>query len=182
MKKTLILFDGPQGVGKDAVIRELIKSNPKLKSLPSYATRKMRTGEVNGDTHWFIDDATFLKKLETGDIFEHTIFHNTYRGMSKAIIDEILNNGSIGIKSIDILGLRLLRKMYPNQVLSIFITADKNIIRNRLAVLGDPEIDARLSNYDERHKYINESDYIVENNGTLDEVVQKVQAILSGHI
>ena len=102
--------------------------------------------------------------------------------MSRTIIDQILNDGYVGIKTVDVLGVRVLKKLFPGKVLTIFLTVDKDLLKTRLENAGEAEIEKRLSNYEERHQYINESDFIVENNGTLDEAVQKVHSIITQHI
>ena len=181
--KNIIAFDGPQGAGKDAILREIIARNPNIKKIVSNATRTMREGEVDGVDYFFITEQEFLQRVKSGDIFEHsTGTYNNYRGMSKSVVDKAIENGKIGIVNLDIVGHRALRKVYPGQVLSIFITVPKELIRKRLELIADPDIEKRLSNYDHRHTFINEADYVITNDGTIDEAVEKVLKILEKEI
>ena len=184
MKKQIIVIEGPSGVGKDTIMTELIRRNPnRFKKIPSYCTRSRRPNEIDGQSYIFTDEKTFKEKIKNGDIFEHIIIYGTYRGMSKQIIDSIIKSGKIGLKEPDIVGQRALIKAYPNQVLTIFLTADKEIVIKRLLERNASDnIEQRLIHYDIKHQTIDEYDFVVTNNGTLDEVVQKVQTILDQHI
>jgi len=180
MAKQIIVIEGPSGVGKDAIMAELIRRDPnRYKKIPSYCTRARRPNEIDGQSYIFTDEKTFKEKIKNGDIFEHITIYGTYRGMSKQIIDSIINSGKIGLKEPDIVGQRALKKAYPNQVLTIFLTADKEVVIKRLLERNASDnIEQRLIHYDVKHKTIAEYDYVVTNNGTLDEAVQKVHDIL----
>ena len=177
------MIEGPSGVGKDTIIKELMKRFPmKFKKIPSYTTRPPRVGEVDGFTYNFIDEKTFFEKLESGDIFEHTIRHGAYRGISKTLVDEIVKGGFVALKDADEIGLHALQKAFPGRVLSIFITADKNVIRKHLVQRGCDEIEERLADYENCLKEAGQYDYTLENNGTLDAIVSKVLGILEKNI
>jgi len=184
-KIKIIIIEGPSGVGKDAIIAQLIAQHPNVfQKITSYTTRAMRVGEIDGIAYCFTDRQTFLSKLKSGDIFEHTERHGEYRGMSKALIDNIINNGKIALKDADIIGVNALKKVYPNKVLSIFVTAKREFIEQRLINRGDaqPDREKRLADYDNAHKFSHEYDFIVENNGTLDEAVAKVYSLIKRHL
>jgi len=176
-QKKIIVLEGPSGVGKDTIIRELIKQNPNIEKIVSYTTRSMRSCDVDGVTYNFTDTDTFLKKLKTGDIFEHTTRHGTYRGMSKTLINKIINNNKIAIKDCDAIGLHALETAYPNQVVSIFITASKRAVKKRLLGRKDVDIKARLKDYKSKLGEKNEYDYIVKNN-KLEKTIKKIKHIM----
>jgi len=179
MQKKIIAIEGPSGIGKTVLINALVKLDPdKYEKITSYTTRPKRERETDGCTYNFIDEQTFLEKVKSGDIFEHTTRHGTYRGMSKSSIDKIINNNHIGLKDLDIVGIRSLKRAYPDKVFSIFITADKEVIKRRLEKRGEKDMQSRLDDYDNVHKHKNEFDCILENNGSLDEIIKKVQYII----
>jgi len=184
MKTQIVIIEGPSGVGKDSIIAQLIAQYPdRFQKATSYATRAMRPGEVDGFTYNFTDDKTFLAKVKSGDIFEYTQRHGTYRGLSKTLIDRVINTGKIALKDADIIGVRALRATYSNRVLAIFITASREIIEHRLIKRGDSPDDRakRLADYDNSQTFIPEFDYVVDGNGPLDETVSKVHSIISRH-
>ncbi|MDR0462170.1 MAG: hypothetical protein LBG88_02430 [Christensenellaceae bacterium] len=179
MKKDIIIVDGPRGVGKDAILRRLIAKNRNIKKIVTNATREPRPGEVNGVDYFFITEDEFLKRVKSGDIFEYsTSMYGSYRGMSKTVVEKIVNSGNVAIVNPDIVGVRALKKTYPNRAISIFVTAPKELIRKRLEAGSAPDIEARLLDYEHRHKNIDEYDYVITNDGTIDEVVEKIQKIL----
>jgi len=178
-QKKIIVLEGPSGVGKDSIIQELIKQCPgKYQKIASYTTRLPRVGEVNGVTYHFTDEKTFQDKIKSGDIFEYTVRHGTYRGMSKQYINSIINGGKIALKEADFVGLVAIKNAYKNEVVSIFITADKSIIKKRLIKRGDKDIEERLADYENVHKTADKYDYIITNNGTVREAVNKINKIL----
>ena len=181
MKKDIIIIDGPRGIGKDTIVRHLLKRRPDIKKIVTNATRQPREGEVHGVDYFFITEKEFLDKVKSGDIFEYsTSIYGSYRGMSKAVIDDILKSGKTAIVTPDVVGTRALKKIFPNKTVSIFITAPKELIKKRLEMGNAPDIEARLNDYDGRHKSIGEYDFVVENVGTINEAVQKVIKILEG--
>jgi guanylate kinase len=180
-KKDIIIIDGPRGIGKDTIVRHLLKRRFDIKKIVTNATREPREGEIDGVDYFFITEKEFLEKVKSGDIFEYsTSIYGSYRGMSKAVIDSILKSGKIAIVTPDIVGVRALKKIYPNRTVSIFITAPKELIQKRLETGNAPDIQARLNDYEGRHKHIDEYDFIVTNDGTSNEAVEKVIKILEG--
>jgi guanylate kinase len=182
-QKRIVIFEGPSGVGKNAVVDTLVrKHKAKFQKFPSYTTRPMRKGEKNGFHYFFVDEETFLAKRQSGDIFEHTMRHGTYRGIARSAIDAILKTGKIAVKeAVDIHGLHALKSAYPNQVLTIFITADKSIVKARLLKRGDKDINERLADYDAVLQTIGEFDFVVNNNKSIDAAVKEIINIIYGN-
>ena len=50
----LVILSGVSGAGKDTIKKELIKRMPNIVTLPSFTSRDMRLGEVEGDHYNFI--------------------------------------------------------------------------------------------------------------------------------
>jgi guanylate kinase len=173
--KAIVVIEGPSGVGKDSIISGLIKKYPdKFERIISVSTRPMRDYERQGNPYIFVTEEEFNKMLCSGDIFEHTVRHGTKRGMSEKHINAILEKGRIPLKDCDIYGVRALRTKF-NNVLTFFITADKDEIETRIRKRGDREEDiiVRLKDYD---RYITESkhyDYVIENKD-LDKTIDKI--------
>ena len=112
MAKNIIIIEGPSGVGKDTIINELITRYPNRFDRPINATtRAMRDNETQGNPYLFLTEEEFLKLRKSGEIFEHTIRHGTYRGMRKSSFDEILNNGKIALRDCDKYGFKALKEL-----------------------------------------------------------------------
>lgn len=165
-KGIIVVIEGPSGVGKDSLVKNLIEKYPHtFAKVPSMTTREMRADESQGNPYFFVDEKTFLEYLNSGVIFEHTTRHNTYRGMSKKLFDDVLNKNLIAIKDCDKIGLDALRNIYGNKVVGIFITCPKEEIRKRLINRGETgdSLKTRLDNYDEYVKNYVYYDYTIEN-------------------
>lgn len=166
-KKNIIIIEGPSGVGKDTIIDALIARYPNRFGRPVNATtRKMRENESQGHPYLFITEEEFKRLRKTGEIFEETIRHGSYRGMRKSSFNEIIDAGKIALRDCDKFGLEALKKEYPDQVIGIFLTCDKEDIRRRLESRNEPEdsMQARLDDFDKCIKDAYYFDYLIENN------------------
>lgn len=68
--RPLLVFIGPSGVGKSALVRELIASNL-IKLLPTWTTRPKRPDEVSGESeHHFASDTDFDDAIRKGEIID----------------------------------------------------------------------------------------------------------------
>lgn len=180
MKETIVIIEGPSGVGKDTIINELIRRYPARFGKPINATtRPMRENESQNNPYLFLSDEEFIKMRESGEIFEHTKRHGTYRGMRKSSFNEIINSGRIALRDCDILGLHAIKQEYPNQVLSIFLTAPKEEIEKRMISRNEPKesMKLRLKDYDLYVKNAKYFDYVI-NNITIDDTINQILNIL----
>ncbi|MGN0961088.1 MAG: guanylate kinase [Christensenellales bacterium] len=165
--KNIIIIEGPSGVGKDTIIDQLISRFPDRFDRPINATtREMRENESQGHPYLFLTEEEFKNLRKSGEIFEETIRHGTYRGMRKSSFNEIINAGKIALRDCDKYGLEALKKEYPDQVIGIFLTCDKNNIRKRLEGRNEPieSMEIRLADYENHIKDAYYFDYVIENN------------------
>ena len=180
-KKSIVIIEGPSGVGKDTIINELIKRYPEKFGKPINATtRAMRENESQNNPYLFLSEEEFFKKRASGDIFEHTMRHGTYRGMQKSSFDSIINSGKIALRDCDVNGLNAIKQVYGDDlVTSVFLTAPKEEIKKRFISRNEPEesMNARLKDYDsyiENAKYF---DHIIENMN-IDQTIENILKII----
>lgn len=177
VNQRIIVIEGPSGVGKDTIIKTLTEKYPdRFAKLVSVATRAMRPDESQGNPYHFVNHEEFDKMLASGDIFEHTVRHGEKRGMSEKYIKAILAENKIPLKDCDIVGVNALKSRF-NDVKTIFITADKKSVEERLNKRGDtiPDIEQRLADYDEYIKNAKYYDHVVENidlQKTIDKILE----------
>lgn len=181
MQKCILIIEGPSGVGKDTIVNEIVRRYPDKFGKPINATtREMRENESQGNPYLFLTEEEFLEKRKSGDIFEQTIRHGTYRGMQRSSFNEILNANKIAIRDCDRYGLEALKKEFGDIVTSIFLTAPKEIIKERLIGRGEKEesMIKRLNDYDEYLKNSIYYDYEIENLD-IDETIEKILNIVN---
>ena len=181
MEKLIVIIEGPSGVGKDTIINELINRYPNKFGRPINAnTRAMRENESQGNPYLFMSEEEFRRLRNTGEIFEETIRHGSYRGMRKSSFDEMLNSGKIALRDVDRFGLAAVKKVFgDDNVMSIFLTAPKEEIKKRMIERNEPEesMIVRLKDFDtfiENAKYY---DYTIENIDK-DETVNKILELI----
>lgn len=182
-KKNIIIIEGPSGVGKDTIIDQLISRYPTRFGRPINATtRAMRENESQGHPYLFISEEEFKKLRKTGEIFEETIRHGTYRGMRKSSFNEIIDSGKVALRDCDRFGLDALKREYPDNVLGIFLTCEKEKIRERLIGRGEEEnsMRARLEDFDKCIQDAHYFDYVIENND-LEETIAKILEIIDNN-
>jgi len=182
-EKKIIIIEGPSGVGKDTIIDTIIKRYPDQFEKPINATtRKMRPNETQGNPYLFLSEQEFMDLRKTGEIFEHTIRHGTYRGMRKSSFEGILKSGKIAIRDCDKYGFKALKEIYPDKVVGIFLTCDKDTIKNRLLNRDEPleSMTARLNDYDNCIKDAYYYDYVIEN-VDIDQTINQILEIIKSN-
>jgi len=150
-KKLILIIEGPSGVGKDTIINEIIRRYPDKFGKPINATtRPMRENESQNNPYLFLTNEEFRRLRNTGEIFEETVRHGTYRGMRKSSFNGILDSGRIAIRDCDRFGLQALKDEYGDIVVGIFLTCPKECILDRLLKKNEPQenIDGRIADYD----------------------------------
>lgn len=179
----LVLLSGVSGAGKDTIKKELIKRMENVESLPSYTTRHMRPGDVEGATYNFITTEEFESMIKNNEFYEYNIHHEHYYGTSRKLMNEKIQSGKIIVKDIDVNGvenlINLLKK--DTKVVTIFLRVPKEILmkrlENRVDKLDLKEITLRLNRFDYEESRIGMYDYVIKNNN-LEKSVQIIQTII----
>ncbi len=74
----LIVLSGPSGVGKDSVLKLILKGRSDLKLSISYTTRLPRQGEINGVDYHFVSKEEFEKLINNGEMLEYATYCGNY--------------------------------------------------------------------------------------------------------
>ena len=187
-KGKLIIFSGPSGVGKGAIISKLFANKSlNLAYSVSMTTRKPRNKEQEGINYFFVDVATFLKQVKLNDFLEYTNFIGNYYGTSKSYVLNLQNQGYNVILEIEVDGASQVLKKYEHRddIISIFIMPPsyqelEQRIRMR-ASESENIIEKRLNKAKEEFKVQHEYDYIVVNDD-LDVAVKEITDIIKNNI
>lgn len=176
----LIILSGCSGVGKNTVMNELLKRNPNtLRMLKTCTTRMPRQNEKK-DTYYYLSKEEFDKKVKNNEFFEHEEIHKNFYGVLKSSIQEIVDGEFDFVKDVGVLGqINITRELEGKaKVLSIFLTAPKKVLIERLKYRGEADIDLRLSRMDFEMSYLHNYD-VQMNNVHLDKTVKKIEKLIA---
>nr|WP_281352463.1 guanylate kinase [Phytoactinopolyspora alkaliphila] len=119
--KRVIVLSGPSAVGKTTVMRRLRAEHPELTIAPTVTTRPMRPGEVDGSPYFFVDDATFDRKIEQGEFLEWAVVHKAAKyGTPRAAVEQARSEGRSVLIEVDLQGARQIRATMP-EALFVFL-------------------------------------------------------------
>lgn len=135
-KGLLIVFSGPSGVGKDTVLKELLKKNDNLKLSISATTRKKRIGEIDGQDYYFLKEHEFLDLASNDKMLEYAKYCSNYYGTPREPIERWLNEGLDVILEIEVQGgLQVLEKR-PDSVGIFILPPSLQELEQRLRTRG----------------------------------------------
>ncbi len=183
----LVILSGVAGSGKDTIKKELIKRTDYITSLPSYTSRPIREGDVEGQTYCFVTKEEFEAKLKDGEFYEYDVHHNNYYGTSKKLLNEKIASGKVIVKDIDVNGTENLKELLKNdtKVVTIFLRVPKEELQRRLETRvdkpGPDEIKLRLNRFDYEESRIGLYDYVIKNND-LEKSVQIIMTIIENEL
>ena len=177
----LVILSGVSGAGKDTIKKELIKRRKNIVTLPSFTDRPKRNGDVEGKTYNFVTTEEFEKMIENNELYEYNVHHNHFYGTSKKALNDIIDDGNIIVKDIDVNGTENLKKILKNEVkvVTIFLRVPKDELERRLKERTDSpaEIRLRLSRFEYEESKINLYDYVLKNDD-LEKTVKIVMTII----
>ncbi len=180
MKKgRLFVLSGPSGTGKGTICKEISSYNNANLSV-SMTTRDPRSGEVEGESYFFVKDDHFLKVLESDGFLEHAEVYGSLYGTPKKPVLEALDRGEDVILEIDMQGALKVKESFPQGVFIFILPPSLKELEDRLRKRGtetEESIKLRLSKTIDELSYIEQYDYYVVN-GDLDDASKNVAAIM----
>jgi guanylate kinase len=113
----LLALSAPSGTGKTTLARRLVAEVQGAEFSVSITTRERRGAERDGLDYHFVDERTFLKKIEEGDLLEWAEVHGHFYGTPRGPAEHALVSGGVVVFDIDVQGGRSLQRVYPEAVL-----------------------------------------------------------------
>src|SRR3989304_4059091 len=100
----LIVISGPSGVGKDAVLARMEERGAPFHFVVTAPTRPQRAGEVEGRDYIFVARPDFDHMVETGQMLEHALVYNDYKGIPRQQVAQALASGREVGAGVDVQG------------------------------------------------------------------------------
>lgn len=187
--KKLFLLVGKSASGKDTLMNMLLSDFKEMKPLVSHTTRPMRTGEKDGETYYFVDDATFEEMLDNGEFLETTSYtieseNKIYRyGLSKK---EVMDT-PYAMTIVNPYGLNnlLTNKFIKDNIVSILITRND---KDRILAYMNRDENVNIKEMIDRYKRDEEdfenvmTDYIIENDDAICDSYIKLYKLIKEEI
>jgi guanylate kinase len=164
-------------------MRRLRAEHPELAIAPTVTTRPIRPGEVDGSPYFFVDDATFDRKIDQGEFLEWAVVHKRAKyGTPRAPVEAALEAGRDVLFDIDWQGTQQLSSKMPKDLVRVFILPPSHAeLERRLRTRAlDPEevVHQRMAKAADEMSHWDAYDYIVVNR-QFERSVAEVHAILT---
>lgn len=147
-KKPLLIL-GPSGVGKDTIINMLLEKYPEIfYKLPSYTTRDIRKGEIDGKDYFFITKEEFKVLKDENKLFGIQEYNNNFYASNKSKLNELIKKGDkIIILNYNIETVNRVKDEFDFNYMAILPPCDDEL-RNRLKNRGTKpeELEKRMDN------------------------------------
>jgi guanylate kinase len=163
-KEMLFIYTGPDGSGRKTLAK-MVSTAFDMETVPSFITRSPRPFEENGKDYHFIKEETFLQMKQQDEFIESVKIHGAYYGIREIDIINIFNKHKVVYFTMNIEGAQLLKDLYGDQVVRLFISADRDTVIQRQKERGDDEeaIRKHMEDYDKTMAYKNECEHVFEN-------------------
>lgn len=120
MSGRALILSGPSGVGKDTLIDEWRRINPRVERVVACTTRPPREGEVDGVSYHFLTRDKFTRKAGEGFFLEWKEVHGNLYGTPADAVRRMAREGKIPVLKIDVQGALAVMELDP-EIDSVFI-------------------------------------------------------------
>ncbi len=177
----LFMLVGPGGVGKNAILDQLLVRVDNLKQLATATTRGPRRGEEHGKQRWFVTLDEFKQMIADEKLVEYQEVHaGVYYGVPKFALESAFEAGQDLIADIDFHGATKIRALYLTNTFAFFVAPpNMDILLDRLIARQDDmqSIEDRLRRSAEEMLYATQADYVIVNWNLNDAVAQAMLLI-----
>ena len=183
----LVVISAPSGTGKTTLCVQTLAARPNMSRAVTCTTRAPRPGEQEGVDYYFLDAATFLKRVQAGNFLEHaTVYGNSYGTLKSEVLGK-LRAGKDVLLNVDVQGAAAIRAHAEQDaelkraLVTVFLTPPSMaVLEARLKKRGQdppPAIAKRLSVARQEIAQWKNFDYLVVSS-SIPEDVRRLQAIL----
>ncbi len=178
----LIVISGPSGVGKDTVVHRMRERNLPFRFVVTATSRPRRGDETDGVDYLFVTREAFEGMVARGELLEHALVYNQYKGIPRKHVAEALATGQDVVLRIDVQGAETVRRLYPEALLVFLTTRNEEELARRLRKRSSDsskDVALRLATARREAEKLSLFDYVVVNaDGELDQAVDTIEAII----
>jgi guanylate kinase len=179
----LIVLSGPSGVGKDAVLARMKKSQRRFHYVVTATTRPKRAREKNGLNYHFLSRKEFQQMIDKHQFLEWANVYGNYYGVPKDEVSPALSKGLDTIVKVDVQGAATINRVLPRAVFIFLMPPSLEALEERLKRRrseSSEDLALRLARAEEEIKSLPLFDYVITSDqNKLDEVVSQIDAIVT---
>ena len=127
----LIVVTGPSGAGLPEIVDALMKKRTDLTAVTPITARKMKDGEVDGQSFWFYDLEGWNELKDNGDLLETTELAGNDYGTSRRLVREALAKGKHVLLSVEPERAAQVKKNMPESVCVYVEPSSEALLRER---------------------------------------------------
>lgn len=176
----LFILSGPSGVGKDAVLAELMKSLPGVRRCVTATTRARRDSETDGVDYTFLSVDEFRKRIAEDGFLEYAEVYGNLYGTPRRWVEDARAAGFDVVLKIDVQGGLTVKRAAPEAIAVFLVPPSMDELERRLRARNsesEESIQRRLRNAALEMEQIPHYDYLVENR-TIDRAVEELKAVV----
>ncbi len=176
----IVVISGPSGVGKSTIVNRVLELAREFRRSMSLTSRKPRKGDRSGVQYYFVSREEFLKRRDSGELFEWAELYGDLYGTPAAFVEEQLGEGNGVLLEIDIQGGENVKKKRSDAVLIFLLPPSfeelERRLRSRKTDTGE-EIERRLEIARKELNSHDMYDYLVVND-VIERCVEDVLSII----
>lgn len=178
---SLIVISGPSGSGKDTIVNNYIDSHDDAWVSVSATSRKMRPGDEEGISYYFLSKEEFETRIENDEFLEYAVYNDNYYGTPKEHIELKLKQGIDVFLVIEVQGALNIKKLYPESICIFILPPSMKELKRRLIARKTESKEKVIERFKTAYQEINKvSDYnyvVVNDNISL--AVKKIDSIIT---
>lgn len=162
----LIVIAAPSGAGKTSLVKAVVENMADVCVSVSHTTRIMRSGEVEGQDYFYIDEPRFQSMVDGNVFLEYATVFGRHYGTSKEWVSQQLANNVDVILEIDWQGARQIKALSPAAILIFILPPSLKALKTRLENRKQDDaatIALRMEAAQTEMQHYREFDYLVVN-------------------
>ncbi len=179
----LIVLSGPSGVGKDAVLARMRRSERPFHYVVTATTRPKRAGERNGVNYHFLSQKAFRQMIDKHQFLEWASVYGNYYGVPKDDVSSALSRGVDTVLKVDVQGAAAIKKILSQAVFIFLMPPSTQALEKRLKRRrseSSKDLALRLATARKETRSLPIFDYVITSHqNKLDEVVSKIDSIVA---
>ena len=183
----LVVISAPSGGGKTTLCQQLLAARSEMTRAITCTTREPRPDEKDGEDYYFLDAASFLKRVQAGNFLEHaTVYGHSYGTLKSEVLGK-LRLGKDVLLNVDVQGAAAVRERaeadpeLKRSLVSVFLTPPSTaVLEQRLRKRGTDAaavIQKRLGVARQEVAQWKNFDYLILS-GSVAEDLSRMQAIV----